>query len=434
MALRSGFLTQAVSDATASTAVGLRLGAPSWFNNLSGRNSRIMFTPFFNIGLADVADILVVAVLLYTATAWLKQTRAAFIIRGIFVLAVIYIIARYFDLQLTAWLFQGFFAIFLIIIVVIFQEELRQIFERIAVWSWAAKGPRPLRSDAVDILVGTLADLAKDKIGALIVLEGKDPIARHIKGGIELEGKISEPLLKSIFDPHSPGHDGAVIVENDRISRFAAHLPLSNDFRQLAHVGTRHSAALGLAELCDALCIAVSEERGKISLARDGRLRQIDNVQEVGLLLRRFLQEKYPAPGQRKISISLVRENWATKLVTFSLAVGLWYVLVPGSSTVEVTYKLPVQVQNLPAEYQVEEVQPSEVNATFTGPKRAFYFFDPTKLKVAVDVSAAETGRKTLRLSEQNVQHPQDLTLQQLNPTTLRISVRKVSREQEDKG
>jgi uncharacterized protein (TIGR00159 family) len=393
-----------------------------------------MFTPFFNIGVADVIDILVVTVLLYTATAWLRQTRAAFVIRGIFILAAVYIVARYLDLQLTAWLFQGFFAIFLIIIVVIFQEELRQIFERIAVWSLATKPPRPLRSDAVDILIGTLADLAKEKIGALVVVEGHDPIDRHIMGGIELGGKISEPLLKSVFDPHSPGHDGAVIIENDRISRFAAHLPLSNNFQQLINVGTRHSAALGLTELSDALCIAVSEERGTISFARNGRLRQVDNIQELGLLLRRFLQEKYPSSERRTFSLALVRENWVVKLVTFSLAVGLWYVLIPGSSTVEVTYKLPVQVQNLPADYHVEEVMPSQVNATFTGPRRAFYFFDPGKLKVTVDLAATDTGRKVLRLTEQNVQHPQDLTLQQLDPQTLRVSVRKVSREQTDKG
>jgi len=390
-----------------------------------------MFTPFFNIGVADVIDILVVTVLLYTATAWLRQTRAAFVIRGIYILAAVYILARYLDLQLTAWLFQGFFAIFLIIIVVIFQEELRQIFERIAVWSLASKGVRPLRSDAVDILVGTLADLAKDRIGALVVVEGRDPIDRHIMGGIELGGKISEPLLKSVFDPHSPGHDGAVIIENDRISRFAAHLPLSNDFQQLANVGTRHSAALGLAELSDALCIAVSEERGTISVARNGRLRQIDNIQELGLLLRRFLQEKYPSSEQRTFSLALVKENWVVKLVTFALAVGLWYVLVPGSSTVEVAYKLPVQVQNVPPDYQVEEVTPSQVTATFTGPRRAFYFFDPSKLKVTVDLSAVDSGRKVLRLTEQNVQHPQDLTLQQIDPQTLRVSVRKVSREQQ---
>jgi diadenylate cyclase len=393
-----------------------------------------MFTPFFNIGVADVIDILVVTVLLYTATAWLRQTRAAFVIRGIFILAAVYIVARYLDLQLTAWLFQGFFAIFLIIIVVIFQEELRQIFERIAVWSLATKPARPLRSDAVDILVGTLADLAKEKIGALVVVEGRDPIDRHIMGGIELGGKISEPLLKSIFDPHSPGHDGAAIIENDRISRFAAHLPLSNNFQQLMNVGTRHSAALGLTELSDALCIAVSEERGTISFARNGRLRQVDNIQELGLLLRRFLQEKYPSSERRTFSLALVRENWVVKLVTFSLAVGLWYVLIPGSSTVEVTYQLPVQVQNVPTDYHVEEVMPSQVSATFTGPRRAFYFFDPGKLKVTVDLSSTDTGRKVLRLTEQNVQHPQDLKLQQLDPQTLRVSVRKVSREQTDKG
>ena len=394
-----------------------------------------MFSPFLNISIPDVVDILFVAVLLYTATAFLKQTRAAFIIRGIFILAAIYILARYLDLQLTAWLFQGFFAIFLIIIVVIFQEELRQIFERIAVWSLAGKGGRPLGSNTADILVGTVADLAKDKIGALIVVQGKDPIVRHVMGGIECEGKISAPLLKSIFDPHSPGHDGAVIVENDRISLFAAHLPLSKDFQQLANVGTRHGAALGLAELSDALCIAVSEERGTISVARAGRLRPVDNIQQLSLLFQGFLHEKYPSSTERGLlSVSFVRENWIAKLVTFSLAVGLWYVLVPGSSTTEVTYQLPVQVQNLPPDYRVDDLQPTAVSATFTGPKRAFYFFDPNKLKVEVDMSSAEVGRKTLRISEQNVRHPPTLTLQQLNPNTLRVSLRKAPQEQIDKG
>ena len=388
-----------------------------------------MFTPFFNIGIADVIDILVVAVLLYTATAFLKQTRAAFIIRGIFILAAIYILARYLDLQLTAWIFQGFFAIFLIIIVVIFQEELRQIFERIAVWSLAPKGAAPLGSDTSDVLVKTIDDLAKAKIGALIVVEGKDPIARYIMGGIELDAKISEPLLKSIFDPHSPGHDGAVIIKNDHVSLFAAHLPLSKDFQQLAHVGTRHSAALGLAELSDALCIAVSEERGTISVARAGRLRPVANIQELSLLLQRFLEEKYPPPERRALSISLLRQNWLAKLVTFALAVGLWYVLVPGSSTIEVNYKIPVVVQNLPPEYRVEAVEPPVVTATFTGPKRAFYFFDPSRLRVEIDLSLVDPGRRTVRITEQNVRHPANITLQQLNPNTVRITVRKVQQE-----
>jgi uncharacterized protein (TIGR00159 family) len=389
----------------------------------------IMFTPFFNIGIADVVDILVVAVLLYTATAFLKQTRAAFIIRGIFILAAIYILARYLDLQLTAWIFQGFFAIFLIIIVVIFQEELRQIFERIAVWSLAPKGVRPLRTDTADILVKTVDDLAKDKIGALIVIEGKDPLARYLMGGIEAGAKISEPLLKSIFDPHSPGHDGAVVVQNDRVSLFAAHLPLSKDFQQLVNVGTRHSAALGLSELSDALCIAVSEERGTISVARASRLRPVANIQELGLLLQGFLQEKYPSAERRVISVSLLRQNWIAKLVTLALAIGLWYVLVPGSSTVEMIYKIPVVAQNLPPDYRVEEIQPAEVTATFTGPKRSFYFFDPSRLRVEIDVSSVDAKPKTVRITEQNVRHPANITLQQLNPNTVIVAVSKVPRE-----
>src|SRR3989304_3245879 len=172
-----------------------------------------MFEPFWNIAVTDVVDILFVAVLLYTAIVWAQKTRAAFVVRGMFILAAVYILARQLELQLTAWIFQGFFAIFLIIIVVIFQEELRQIFERIAIWGLGTREARALRSESADILVRTVSDLAKDKIGALIVVQGKDPIARHIMGGIELEGKVSEPLVKSIFDPHSPGHDGAVLVE-----------------------------------------------------------------------------------------------------------------------------------------------------------------------------------------------------------------------------
>lgn len=393
-----------------------------------------MLDPFLNIALADVADILLVAVLLYTAITWVKTTRAAFVVRGIFILGAVYIIARELDLQLTAWIFQGFFAIFLIIIVVIFQEELRQIFERIAVWSLTSKNPVGLRSEAVDVLVRTLADLAKDRVGALIVVRGDDPLERHIVGGIPLDGKLSEPLLKSIFDPHSPGHDGAVVVETDRISRFTAHLPLSKNFQQLSQVGTRHSAALGLAELTDALCLVVSEERGQISVARNGRLSEVDNLQELGALIQGFLQEKYPSQDRRKIPIQFLRVNWVAKAASLALATGLWYVFVPGSKIVEATYRIPVQLENVPSTLLVEGVQPPEVNVTLTGQRRAFYLFDPRNLKVTVDASLVELGRRTFNISEQNVRYPKkDLTLQGLSPSTLKLSIKKIPSADGDK-
>jgi diadenylate cyclase len=385
-----------------------------------------IINPFLTITFAEIVDIIFVAVLLYTAIVWARQTRAAFVVRGILILGGIYILARYLDLQMTAWVFQGFFAIFLIMIVVIFQEELRQFFERIAVWSLTRKRVPALASNTADILVRTLSDLAKEHVGALIVIRGNDPLERHITGGIPLEGKLSGPLLKSIFDPHSPGHDGAVLVERDGITRFAAHLPLSKNLTQLTHVGTRHSAALGLAELTDALCIVVSEERGTISVARDGTLREVENLQQLGAAIESFLRTKFPSTQQSNISLQFFRENWIAKAISLSLAIGFWYIFVPGSKTVQVSYRIPVSVENLPANLRVEEIEPPVINATFSGPRRAFYLFDPSRIRVAIDVSMAELGRRTFNISEQNIRYPKELTLQELNPSTLRLSVKKI--------
>jgi uncharacterized protein (TIGR00159 family) len=391
-------------------------------------NESPFINPFPGITFSEIIDIIVVATLLYTAVVWAQRTRASLVVRGILVFGGIYIIARYLDLQMTAWIFQGFFAIFLIIIVVIFQEELRRIFEQLAVWSFNFKKARPARGEAGDVIARTLADLARNKTGALIVVRGKDPLERHITGGIPLDGRVSAPLLRSIFDPHSPGHDGAVLVENDQITRFAAHLPLSKDIGQTAHVGTRHSAALGLAELCDALCLVVSEERGTVSVARDGRLYPADNLQQITRVIDTFLEAKFPTQEGKGYSLEFFRQNWIAKAVSLSLAFGFWYILVPGSKTIRVNYKIPVSVEHLPADLQIQELQPAEVSATFNGPRRAFYLLDAAKIKVTVDGAMTELGRRTFNISEQNIRYPKDLTLEELSPSSVRVSVKKVSR------
>ncbi len=380
---------------------------------------------FMQVGLTDIIDIAFVTSLLYTAIIWFKRTRATLVFVGIFILGAIYIFARQLDLQLTTYILQGFFAIFLIIIVVIFQEELRQIFERIALWGLGRKNTHAVQSEAVDIIVGTLSDLAKERIGALIVLPGSQPIERHINGGIEMGGRLSEPLLKSIFDPNSAGHDGAIIVEKDRISRFAVQLPLSKDFKQLGKVGTRHSAALGLAELSDALCLVVSEERGRISIAEDGKLREIGSFQEVGSLVQDFLKTKFPTQDARSASVQFLRSNWLEKAVSITLAIALWYVFIPGSKILEVTYQIPVEVEHLPANLYLESIEPPNISVTFGALNRAFYLFEPQKLEASIDASLAALGRRTFRVSEENIAYPKNLTVKGWSPTKVKISVRK---------
>jgi diadenylate cyclase len=388
-----------------------------------------ILNPFTGISFSEIVDIIFVAILLYAAILWAQRTRAVFVARGILILGVIFLIARYFDLQMTAWVFQGFFAVLVIVIVVIFQEELRRMFEHIALWSVIGGRVPTLPSTSIDTLVRTVADLARDHIGALVVICGEDPLERHITGGIPLQAILSEPLLKSIFDTHSPGHDGAVLIENNRVTRFAVHLPLSKDTRQLAHVGTRHSAALGMAERSDALCVVVSEERGTISIARDGRLRQLENIQELGAALERFYEEKFPSHDRAGSFVQLVRENWLIKVAALSLAIGFWYIFVPGAKIVETTFKIPVVVENLPADLKLERIQPPEVTARFSAPRRAFYLFDSKNLRATVDASLAVLGRRTFEVAEKNIRYPRDLALVDLSPTTVRISVVQAPKE-----
>jgi len=382
---------------------------------------------FIPIELSEFFDIVLFAAVLYMAIVWLKSTKAGLVGLGIFILAAIYILARFLGLQLIAWLLQGFFAVFVVIIVVIFQEELRQVFEKMALWSLRKKAPRAAESRATDVLVETLDDLAKDKIGALVVLPGSQPIDRHINGGIRLGGLLTEPLLKSIFDPHSAGHDGAVIVEKDEIVRFAAHLPLSKDFSQLSRVGTRHSAALGLSELTDALCLVVSEERGVISYAKDGRLQQIRDTHELVSLLDEFMREKYPAKPKVKLTTQLLRENWMEKAIAVGLAVGLWFVFVPGAKVSEITYQVPVRVTNLPAGFVLEKVDPPQVRVAFSATRRSFFLFEPKQLEATLDASLAALGRRTFRLSEGDIHHPSGLSVKEISPQEVKLSLRATS-------
>lgn len=376
--------------------------------------------------LADLLDIGLVTTFVYSAIALVRRTQARLVAGGILVLITLFIVARALDLRLTTWLLQGFFAVFLIILVVIFQEELRQMFENLALWGLRRGAPTPPSYGTAELLVGVVADMARNRIGALIVVAGKQPIDRHLHGGIELGGRLSEPLLRSIFDPHSPGHDGAVVVHEDTVVRFAAQLPLSTDFQQLRGAGTRHSAALGLSERSDALCIVVSEERGTISVARAGTLRALRGAAELEAELQSFLRALSPPASTRGFLSSLVRENWVEKIAAFLVVIGLWYLFVPGSRPDTKAFPIPVKVVNLPPDLELEKVEPREIMAIFSGQRRAFYLFDPTRTDITIDASLARYGRRTFAVSEEQIRHPPELTVEDIEPEQVRLSLRPI--------
>ena len=381
-------------------------------------------TFFHWFDVADVIDIAIVAVLFYAGLVWFKKTRAFLVVVGIVILGVVYALGRFFNLFLTTAILQSFFTVFLVAVIVIFQEELRHFFERVARWGLGHR-PKPEAPRLVEVLVRTAGDLARARVGALIVIAGRDPLERHIEGGTELGGIPSEPLLKSIFDTHSPGHDGAAIIQGGEVTRFAVYLPLSKDLDKITGRGTRHTAALGLAERCDALAIVVSEERGQVSVARDGELRPLADVAELTPILFGYLREKFPRRQGRRLT-RLVTHNLREKIIAVVLALGLWGISASTAGVVQRDFLVPVEYSNMPVELAIERVFPRELTVTLAGDERAFRLFSPEDLKATVDLSLAREGRQRVSIQEGAISRiPRNFRIDGIRPAEIDITLKR---------
>ena len=373
--------------------------------------------------IVDAVDIMIVSVFLYAALVWFRQTASRGVLLGVALLAVVYFLARGLDMYLTSLVFHTLFATLIFILIVVFQEDLRRIFERIAALR-SLRFRRTRNSDVdVDSLVESAFSMAASKIGSLIVLKGKEPLDRHINGGIALRGHVSKALLHSIFDPHSAGHDGAVIMNKDRIEQFAAHLPISKNVREIAGRGTRHSAALGLSERSDALTIVVSEERGVVSVAEAGKLGEMATAADLKRRLDTFFESTFPKVGQ-SFWERFVIEHGRLKFLAVAVAIVAWFVLAYDPNTVQRTFVVSIEYQNTPKELVVDKSGPDEVRVTLSGSERSFRFFDPGSLKVTLDLTHVAMGREEFPISERNLRLPANLTLYRIEPRIVPLYLR----------
>jgi diadenylate cyclase len=384
-----------------------------------------------DIGVNGLCDIAVVTLVIYAFLVALKRTRrSGLIFTGILILGIIYLVARKYNLLLTVTILQGFFAIFLVALVIIFQEDLRYFFERVGRW-WMdrrlplskRRAPRLPRHE-VEILARTLSDLARLKIGALIVIRGRDQLARHLTGGQDVQAILSEPLLKSIFDPHSLGHDGAVIVEGDRIDLLGAHLPLSINLEKLPRSGTRHAAALGLSERTDALCLVVSEEHGAISAARRGEIWMVPDASSLGNLIEAFYSEMAPPPDSRPWPTFFKRNN-REKAVALVLSVALWMLVVHRSQVVGRSFEIPVTYGLLQSNLVVSNIAPASVRVTLTGQRRDFDFLNQNTIRVSLQLWDVTKGRRhlTVPITSRDLSYPESLNLEDIEPRQVTLDI-----------
>ncbi|HEX9830035.1 MAG TPA: diadenylate cyclase [Bacteroidota bacterium] len=387
-----------------------------------------MLDAFNSIGISDVLDILFMSAVIYSTLVWFRRTRGGFAVLGLFIFGAAYLIARQLDLTLTTTVFQGFFAIILIAVVILFQEEIKHFLEQLASRSILQgrkfrRQERPTRKP-VEALVNSVKRLVHEKTGALIVVRGKDPIERHLKNGVTVNGDLTEELIGSIFMPSSPGHDGAIVIEGDRVASFACYLPLSGNLRKLQRAGTRHAAALGLAELTDALCLVVSEERGTISVAQHGTITTLNDADALRSVLNLFYDEMHPA-SEIGLWKNFFKKSYKELVIALGATVTLWFFFVHEAKVDYRTYLLPVSYENAPAGMEVERIEPAEIEVTFSGQRRAFWFVGNAQLNVNVKLLPESRGtvRKTITRSE--IVSPEGLTLESVEPNQVAVHLRR---------
>ncbi len=227
---------------------------------------------FSSLRWQDALDIILVAIIIYQIFLILRGTQAIWVLAGLFFLFLSYIGARYLELFTLEWLLDSVMKSFFLIIIILFQADIRRVLSRIGRRALAPHGgSEPQTMEEICEAAETLSNY---RIGGLIILERQVGLSEYLEGSVRLDSLVTWELLVSIFWPHNPTHDGAVIIQGDRIVASGCLLPLTRSTSIDPTLGTRHRAAVGLTENTDALALVVSETNGQISLAQGGRLKQ----------------------------------------------------------------------------------------------------------------------------------------------------------------
>lgn len=390
---------------------------------------------FSSISGREVLDILLVSLALYIVLLFVKQTKSYFVLTVSLTLIALNFFSQNLNLTLTRSILQPLSTLTFIIIAIVFQREIRRFFR------WISTGRQDIFSRTHTISRGVSAEVAESllymaekRIGAIIVFPGKQEIDDVIEGGQMLNGMITKEALLSIFDTGSPGHDGAVIIENDLVKMFGVHLPLARKYN-FRKAGTRHRAAAGITEDSDSIALVVSEERGVISLAKNGTLERIKDETALREILRKLTGESETGP--QGFWHYFILRNAGTKILALSIALCLWTALIMQTGITKKEFSIPLSFQLLPTQYEVDtQAGKKQINVVLQGRSRDITTFDGTKLEAKIDARNFATGTRSIDITSDMITVPSYLSVVEIEPEEIRITVQEKNQteiQQEDK-
>ncbi len=270
------------------------------------RNASSWLSLLPRITVRNLAEIVIISVLVYEILVWIKNTRAWILLKGLLVVLAFAVAASVLRLTTISWIIRNFTTIAVTALLIVFQPELRKALEQLGSQNIFSnllsfddgKEKLAFSDKTINELVRATFEMAKVKTGALMVIERGTSLKEIERTGIEINGLVTSQLLINIFEHNTPLHDGAVVIRGNRVAAATCYLPLSDNMSINKALGTRHRAAVGVSESTDSLTIVVSEETGRVSVAEDGSLTRVDSAEALRELLS-VLKKDEEAPANR---------------------------------------------------------------------------------------------------------------------------------------
>ena len=367
----------------------------------------------------DIVDIALVSYVLFRFYVLFRGTNVFRVLIGITILWFLQQIAVSLGLIVTSWVIQGIVALAAFIIIVIFRTEIRTVLQARNLKSifWGVSSKTVIT--AIETVVQSVHEMADRKCGALIVIPGKEDLEEIIQRGIRWKGEISREMIESIFWPGNPAHDGAAIIQGNQITEVGTILPLSRRDDLPSNYGTRHRAALGLAEESDALVIAVSEERGDIVVAKDSGLKAVKQRRKLEQILQEHMGVASKKGRERRQEQFKVA---AAAVFSIIFITSVWFSVSRGVDTL-VAFDIPVEYTNRNPTMEIVKTSVNTVSLELGGSGALIKSMKPDQVQVRLDLSESKVGPNTFTITSENISLPPGVILKGVTPSVVDVDL-----------
>jgi len=370
------------------------------------------------IRIQDIADILIMTFLMYQLYTWFSKTRAMQVLIGLGVVTLIYFATRFLDLYMTSWILQELGTVLIILIIVVFQAEIRQALYRFSLLRSFFEPRETEQHSHFQQIAETLFLLAEKRTGALLVFKRSDSLADLMLNGVRLDCEITPQIIEAIFADGTPLHDGAALVRDDRIALASCHLPLSTNSDIPQYYGTRHRAALGLCERSDAIVVVVSEERGEVSLVEGEMFAKMGRPAELIAAL-----EKRVSPVQETTRLTLRQKLFSNMLpkTALLLTVTAFWVLITSRQGQITKISAPVIMHGVPEKLVLMQSYPEEVTLQL----KSFSSLTPAPstldISANIDLSEVSEGQTMVRIKNSDFSLPSGMAVTSVTPAAVKV-------------